>query len=362
MSASLLQRPDSAVADQGPTHKARVMLFDDEPAIIEVVKVYLDDAGYTDIVATTDASRAMALLRAAPPDIVISDLMMPDVNGFEILKQMRADQFLSHIPVIILTAFNDPENKLRALELGATDFLSKPVDPSELVLRVRNSLAIKLYQDHLRQAYQRSHRLLLGILPPSVGKLLELGETDPVDYFAEATILFAEFKGSAEFVSETDAAVVLQLRNHVFKVFDRLVDERGLEKIKTIGDNYMLVGGLTHRSADHAGSVVDAGLAMLSMAERLASEFGADFQLRVGAHTGPVVAGVSGPNKLHYDLWGDTVNVANRMELTSVHGRLQISDVTRRFLGADFQVEARSASDIKGENEMNTFFVLGRGN
>jgi CheY-like chemotaxis protein len=357
----LLLQPDGAVTDPGPAHKARVMLIDDEPAIIEVLEVYLGDAGFTDIVVSTDASRAMALMRTAPPDIVITDLMMPEVSGFEILRRMRADQLLSHIPVIILTGYNDPENKLRALELGATDFLSKPVDPSELVLRMRNNFAIKHYQDDLQQAYQRAHRLLLGILPPSVARRLELGETDLVDYFANATVLFADLTGSTNVASDIDAARVAQLRNHVFKSFDRFVDKWGLEKINTSGGSYMLVGGLNYRSADHARCVVDAGLAMLSIAEGEAVEIGTDVQLRIGVHTGSVVAGVAGPDRTYYDLWGDTVNVASRMESTSIRGCLQISDVTRRFLDDDYSVEARDASETGNEGGMKTFFVLGRG-
>jgi adenylate cyclase len=361
MSATLLDHRGIAGADSKSTHTARVMLCDDEPAIIEVLTVYLEDAGYTNIVATSDASRAMGLLRASPPDILITDLMMPEVDGFEILRKMRADLHLSRVPVIILTAYNDPDNKLRALELGATDFLSKPVDSSELELRVRNSLAAKFYQDQLQKAYQRSHRLLLGILPPSVAERLELGDTNVVDYFAEVTVLFADLTGFTRLASETEVTAAVQHRNHVFKAFDQLVDERGVDKIKTIGDSYLLVGGLTHRSADHARTVVDAGQAMLSIAERMAADAGANFRLRIGVHTGPVVAGVMGANNFYYDLWGDTVNVASRMKSTSGHGQIQISDVTRRIVGDDFEVEARDASDFKGMGGMDTFYVLGRG-
>jgi len=362
MGASLQDYWGNTTANSKSTYAARVMLCDDEPAIIEVMRVYLEEAGYTNIISNTNASRTMALLRAAPPDILITDLMMPEVDGFEILRQMHADPHLSRIPVIIFTAYNDPDNKLRALELGAADFLAKPVDPSELVLRLRNNLAVKVYQDQIRQAYQQSHRLLFGILPPSVAERLELGDTDVVQYFAEVTVLFAELTNFTKLVSESDATVAAQQRNHVFEAFDQLADQQGLDRIKTFGDDYMLVGGLTHHSAGHAGSVVDAGLAMLSNVERLAAEAGADFQLRVGAHTGPVVAGVIGANKSYYDLWGDTVNVARRMESTSVHGRMQISSVTHRVVGDDFEVEVRNAPDVRGMGGMKTFYVLGHGN
>ena len=351
----------NAVVDPPSTVAARVMLLDDDPTIIEVLKNYLQEAGYTDIVATTDASRAVSLLQQAAPDLLITDLMMPEVDGFEILKKMRADHRLERIPIIVLTSSTNPEHKLHALELGATDFLSKPVDPSELVLRLRNNLMIKTYQDQLQQAHLQSDRLLLNMLPASVAERLKRGETDVADYFDEATVLFADLVNFTDFASKTDATTAVQRLNQVFKAFDQVVDARGLEKIKTIGDSYMLAGGLPQRRADHARAVIDAGLDMLTVVGRLGEQGGADFQLRVGAHTGPVVAGVIGTNKLYYDLWGDTVNVASRMESTGVNGRLQISEATRQSLGDEFRVEARGAIDIKGKGTMDTFFVFRHG-
>jgi adenylate cyclase len=344
------------------TVAARVMLLDDDPIVIDVLKVYLEDAGYTDIIATTDASRAVDLLRAATPDLLITDLMMPDVDGFDILRQLRADLHLSHIPVIVLTSSTESNDKLRALELGATDFLAKPVDPSELVLRLHNNLTVKAYQDQIHKAQQESDRLLLSILPASVAERLKRGETDVTDYFDEATVLFADLVNFTSFASKTNAATAVQLLNQVFNAFDQVVDERGLEKIKTIGDSYMLAGGLPMRRADHASAVVDAGLAMLSFVERLATEDGpaSNFLLRIGAHTGPVAAGVIGTKKFYYDLWGDTVNVASRMESRGVNGRFQISEATRWAVGDEFQLEARGAIEVKGKGEMETFFVLGR--
>jgi adenylate cyclase len=362
VNSPLFQPLDVAAAESQTTVSARVMLLDDDPIVIDVLTVYLEDAGYTDIVATTDAAEALDMLRTAAPDLLITDLMMPDVDGFDILRQVRADLHLSHIPVIVLTSSTDSNDKLRALKLGATDFLAKPVDPSELVLRLHNNLTSKAYQDQLKTARQESDRLLLSILPASVAERLKRGETDVTDYFDEATVLFADLVNFTSFASSTNAANAVQLLNQVFNAFDQVVDELGLEKIKTIGDSYMLAGGLPMRRPDHASAVVDAGLAMLKIVERMPAQDGvsANFLLRVGAHTGPVAAGVIGTKKFYYDLWGDTVNVASRMESAGVNGQFQISEATRKAVGNKFNVESRGGIEIKGKGTMDTYFVVDR--
>ncbi len=126
-----------------------VLMIDDEPMLTDVIQAYLEDAGYTNLVAVNDPCVALETARRCKPSLVLLDLMMPKVSGFDILEQLRRDDELRYVPVIVLTAASDPATKLRALDLGATEFLSKPVDASELVLRVRNSLALKVYQDRL---------------------------------------------------------------------------------------------------------------------------------------------------------------------------------------------------------------------
>ncbi|TAK87858.1 MAG: EAL domain-containing response regulator [Aquabacterium sp.] len=138
-----------AEVDNDPGASAVIMMVDDEPLITEVTQTYLEEAGYRHFVACHDPREALALMRLHRPAMVMLDLMMPQVSGFEVLEQARADEQLKYTPIVVLTSASGPETKLRALELGATEFLSKPVDPSELVLRVRNTLAFKLYQDRL---------------------------------------------------------------------------------------------------------------------------------------------------------------------------------------------------------------------
>jgi DNA-binding response OmpR family regulator len=127
--------------------RAKVMMVDDEPILIELVRAFLDDAGYQFFVGVSDPKKAIDTLTEQRPDVLLLDLMMPDVSGFDILEKVRSDSELRHLPVIVMTSASDADTKLRVLELGATDFLEKPVDPSELVLRLRNTLAFKAHRD-----------------------------------------------------------------------------------------------------------------------------------------------------------------------------------------------------------------------
>jgi len=129
--------------------QALIMMVDDEPIILETLQMFLEDAGYDNFITTTEPKRALNMVVLKKPDVVLLDVMMPEITGLDILGQMRSKEALKHIPTIILTSATDPETKLQALELGATDFLAKPVDPSELALRLRNTLAAKAYQDRL---------------------------------------------------------------------------------------------------------------------------------------------------------------------------------------------------------------------
>jgi len=143
------QNGDSDSNYESQITNAKIMLVDDEPINTDVLQTYLEGEGYSNFITTSDSVRAVEIMRAEKPDVILLDLMMPEVSGFDILTAMRQDNFLQHIPVVILTSSDDPETKLKALQLGAMDFLAKPVDASELALRLRNTLGAKAYQHHL---------------------------------------------------------------------------------------------------------------------------------------------------------------------------------------------------------------------
>ena len=336
---------------------ATIMIVDDEPSTTEIVRMHLADEGYRNFVTSNDAAKARHLLTRTLPDVVLLDLVMPGVSGFELLTFLRKQRRLAAIPVLVLTSSSDEETKLQVLELGATDFLAKPVDRSELTLRIGNNLMVKLYQDRLRREREKSDHLLCTILPEPVANRLKRGERTIADFFDDATVLFADLVNFTDFASRMDPTRVVDRLNEVFQVFDTLVQERGLEKIKTIGDAYMLAGGLPVPSENHASAVVGAGLEMLERVAELNAVHDDTFSLRIGVHSGPVVAGVIGRSKFNYDLWGDTVNVASRMESQGVAGCVQISDATRQRLDGRFLIESRSPIEVKGKGWMQTHFV-----
>ena len=204
----------------------------------------------------------------------------------------------------------------------------------------------------------KSESLLLNVLPASVSARLRDGEATIADTYESVSVLFADIVGFTPLASRMAADEVVTMLNRLFSGFDDLVDERGLEKIKTIGDSYMAAGGLPEPMADHALLVVDLGLAMLDAAREAAWAHRLD--LRIGVHSGPAVGGVIGHRKFAFDLWGDTVNIASRLESHGVAGRVHVSEDTARLIGARFATEPRGSIELRGHGTMQTYLVVGR--
>jgi class 3 adenylate cyclase len=212
----------------------------------------------------------------------------------------------------------------------------------------------------VEQANRENERLLLNILPVSIARRLKQGEVVIADRFEEMTVLFADCVGFTRMSSQLSPAEVVEMLNAMFSIFDGLADRYGLEKIKTIGDAYMVVGGLTPGASDHAADMADMALEMIAGVAPLREETGRDLEIRVGMHTGPGVAGVIGLKKFIYDVWGDTVNMASRMESLGLPGRIQVSEATYDRLKDSFIFEPRAIMEVKGKGQLATYFLVGR--
>jgi class 3 adenylate cyclase len=220
---------------------------------------------------------------------------------------------------------------------------------------VRNRRALDLERE-------KSERLLLNVLPASIATRLKQTEGVIADGFPEVTVLFADivdFTRRSELIAPEQVVEVL---NDLFSVFDRLALQRGLEKIKTIGDAYMVVGGLPDPRPDHAEAVAEMALAMREEVARRSYPSGRPLAVRIGIDTGPVVAGVIGTSRFSYDLWGDTVNMASRMESHGVPGCIQVTARTYRQLRDGYRFERRGPIPVKGKGDIETFFLVGRAN
>jgi len=206
----------------------------------------------------------------------------------------------------------------------------------------------------------RSERLLLNTLPRPVAERLKADEGTIADHADEVTVLFADLVGFTAIADRTDAREVVELLNEVFSAFDDLVDGSGLEKIKTLGDGYMVAAGIPTARVDHAEAAADLALEMERRLGSLPRAGRARVGLRIGLDSGPVVAGVIGRRKFSYDLWGDTVNTASRMQSHAEPGEILVTEETRRRLVGSFDLEPRELLDVKGKGEMRAYVLKGR--
>ncbi|MDX1437022.1 MAG: adenylate/guanylate cyclase domain-containing protein [Anaerolineales bacterium] len=211
----------------------------------------------------------------------------------------------------------------------------------------------------LRVEQLRSEELLLNVLPGEIAPRLKGKHEIIADYHAEASVLFADIVESTAIFAQIQPDEAVDWLNEVFTRFDRLVDRYNLEKIRTVGDNYMVASGAPRPAPDHAGLIARLGLAMTKEIEGITPRHGMKLNIRVGINSGALVAGVIGTSKFHYDVWGDTVNIASRMESQGVPGKVQITDNTYRLIKDTFICEPRGPIEVKGKGRMNTWFLIG---
>lgn len=212
----------------------------------------------------------------------------------------------------------------------------------------------------VERANAENERLLLNILPASIAQRLRQGEALIADRVEEMSVLFADIVDFSRLSMAMPPGDLVALLNQVFSIFDELTDRYGLEKIKTIGDAYMVVGGLAPQTEGHCSRVADVGLDMLEAVERFRRESGVDLHVRVGMHVGPAVAGVVGLKKFIYDVWGETVNTASRMESHGLPDRMHVSEATYERLHDGYRFEARGPVEIRGRGPMPTYLLVGR--
>ncbi len=348
-----------------PKTIGRVLVVDDNGSTLDLLTRQLAREGH-EVTAEGGGEAALARLETGAFDLALLDLLMPGLSGIEILRNLKGRPETANIPVIIISALDEVGSTVRCIEAGADDYLTKPINPVLLRARVEAALERKVLRDRdraiteqLRAEQARAEALLRNVLPGSIVARLRAGETIIADQFAEATILFSDLVDFTATTARMAPDAVLDLLNRIFSGFDRLAADHGLEKIKTIGDAYMLAGGLPVPRPDHAAAVADMALSMPALVGAISRECGHPMQIRIGLHSGPVAAGIIGKDKFIYDVWGDTVNVASRMEHYGEPGRVHISAATRAALGPLYVAEARQPIDVKGRGLMSTFFLMG---
>lgn len=346
-----------------PALVGRLLVVDDSEMNRDMLSRRLERQGHTVLLAE-NGRQALELLKANRVDVILLDILMPEMDGLETLGCIKLDDAVRDTPVIMLSALDELDAVVSCIERGADDYLQKPFNPVLLTARINACLEKKRLRDQERAFFEelqvereKSERLLRNILPVSIAERLKSGETTIADDFGDVTVLFADLVEFTRLASTVPAPDLVQLLNEVFSQFDWLVELHRLEKIKTIGDAYMVVGGLPVPRADHPEAVAEMALDMMKVVARIQPPGGVRLNLRVGISTGPVVAGIIGSKKFIYDLWGDTVNIASRMESHGEIGRIHVSETTYDRLKGSYFFEERGEVEIKGKGTMPTYFL-----
>ena len=357
-----------------PASEHRVLLIDDQRMIGEAVRRML--AGQPNMVFEfcRDANIAFDAASAFKPTVILQDLVMPGISGLDMVRRFRGVPATANVPIIVLSAMEEAVIKAQLLESGANDYLVKLPDQIELIARIRVHseafhrllerdaafAALEQSLADLKREQEKSERLLLNILPEKIAERLKNGQAAIAESFPCATVLFADLCGFTEFSQRVDAQHLVAMLDDIFSTFDELARIHGVEKIKTIGDAYMAVAGIPLARHDHADAVAAMALGMIESFRNVMQSRGLALEVRIGIHSGPVVAGVIGRHKFTYDLWGDTVNLASRMESHGEPSRIHISQATRDLLNSTFQFADRGEITVKGKGTMHTSFLLGK--
>src|ERR687886_242242 len=489
----------------GGDEKGVILIVDDNPDSLDLLFFVLSDSDFTVLMANSGKS-ALQTVEEAHPDLILLDVMMPGIDGFEICRRLKANPSSQDIPVIFMTSLSETDDKVRGFDVGAVDYITKPIQEEVLKARITTHLTIRklnrslveqnkrLQQeirerqqkeeelrlsnqaiaassdgiviadarkpdmpityvnpaferltgyeaqeviglncrflqgkdtdqpglDELREAIregrgckvvlanyrkdgtlfwnelsispiydseetlthfvgiqmditerkqaqealhdqqEQTEKLLLNILPEPIAERLRLEPSTIADSFEEVSVLFADLVGFTEFSAHRSATQTVEFLNVIFSQFDQLAERHGLEKIKTIGDAYMVVAGLPTPRKDHAEAIAEMALDMQQAIAKVSAETGVPFSIRIGINSGPVVAGVIGLKKFSYDLWGDTVNTASRMESKGIPGTIQVTVQTYERLRDKYLFKKRGVILVKGKGEMTTYLLIGR--
>ena len=354
-----------------PESRSRVLVVDDDEGNRDIIARLLQSEPYEMLLASS-GDEALEILHKQNIDLLLLDVLMPGMDGIAVLRRLREDPACTDVPVIMLSGVDQINSVITCLELGARDYLSKPFHPVLLKARLQSALEhrklilgvrtrareVDDVLQQLREANSKGEAWLRSVLPAGAAEeLLQSGSVTP-RYHEDVTIVFTDFVQFTTLCSNLSAYELVETLNEYFTEFDRIVKTFGLERLKTVGDAYIFVSGLTKRTPSHPIDAVLAAMDMLAFVSQRARR-APSWEMRVGVNTGPVVSGVVGTDRPAFDVWGDTVNLASRMVSSGKAGRINISEQAFQRIKDLFACESRGAIEIKGGRSMEMFFISG---
>ena len=349
--------PPSAFRLPHTIDSGSLLVVDDNESNRDMLSRRLARLGYT-VALAENGQGALARLREGAFDLMLLDIMMPEMDGYQVLQQIKADDTLRDLPVIVLSALDETASAVRCIELGAEDYLPKPFD--SVLLRARISACLekkrlrdreKLYLQQIEAERRRADELLHVILPGEV--VAELKATNEVKprRFDDVGVLFCDIVGFTAFCDQREPSAVIPYLQQLVETYEDLALRHDLQKIKTIGDCFMAASGLLNPAANPVLNAVRCGQEMIAAAQALP----VGLPVRIGIHVGPVVAGVLGRRQYLYDVFGDTVNTAARMESQGEPGSITLSEHAWARVAEQCRGESLGAVQVKGKGLMTVY-------
>jgi class 3 adenylate cyclase len=328
--------------------KDRVLIVDDEVLNLKILTTILKD-DYKVSVAPNGA-QALSVAKQLHPDLILLDVMMPEIDGYEVCRRLKIDSETREIPVIFLTSRTDVEDETEGFSVGAVDYIAKPYNP--LIVKARVNTHIELVKQS-----RVTERLLANTLPKKIiQELKSNGEAKP-ESFENVSLLFADIVGFTKASSQLSAKFLIGELSDIYTAFDEIVEENGCERIKTIGDAYFAVSGIPDPNSEHATNMVRSGLAFIQYLHTRNKSRDQQWEIRVGIHTGDVVGGIVGTKKYLYDVFGDAVNMASRIEQATKSMQVGISSKTYNLVKDKLKCTPQGLVHLKGKGEEHLWYV-----
>lgn len=342
-----------------------VLIVEDSLVNQKILTALLTKQQYR-VLVVGSGEMALDLVKEELPDLIVLDIILPGMDGYTTCRHLKRSDSTKDIPVIFISSLDSSRDKIGGFEAGGVDFITKPFKQDEVLARICTHLRLHHLQHKLEEKNRqldaerrKSERLLYRVLPQSIAqKLLATGSCIP-ELFTETTVCFTDIVGFTSASSKLAPVVIIHELNEIFTAFDRISLENNCERMKTIGDAYLFVCGVPAPDPDHAVNVARAAMQMVDYMKNRNMEAEHCWQIRVGINNGPLVGGVVGIEKYLYDIFGDTVNIAARVEELAPPMQVTVSSGCYALLRDTFRFTEGERVEMKGKGQQVLYTLLG---